>query len=195
MRDVTAAFRQVKYTALFDDTKLSSGRFTFRAPADMLWAYQEPDASFLRVSTTEVQFYFPLLEQIEVYPLDARQSMNSVMASLTQDSAALRAQYAVTYHPPGTAQADVAGETVTIADAPGMRLIPTGDELRAQFTQLDVWVRPDSFAPCLLIITEASGDRTTFLFDEIVTNSGVDDVALDFHAPAGTEVIRAATSS
>lgn len=187
--DITATFRQAKYAALFEDTKVSSGEFVYRAPVDMLWKYEKPDQSFLRVSADDVRFYFPLLEQIEVYPLDDKRNMTSLMSSFNQDSAQLRKQYEITFLPRGSAKLDFAGEAVAFPESPGIRLVPTDEGLAAQFSQIELWVEPDSFVPCAIIITEPTGDRTTFLFSDIHTNSGVDDAALAFHAPPGTDVV------
>lgn len=188
--DFTAQFRQRQYAALFGDVKLSSGTLKFRAPDAMLWEYLEPDKSFLRVSPDEVQFYFPLLEQVEVYAVADQRSMRSLLASFTQPTTALRADYDLAYLPPGTATVDFAGETVALPDAPGLTMRPHQDEMRAQFTRVDFWVRPDSFMLCLLVLTEPGGDTTTFLFEEVRTNTGLTDAALSFHAPPGTTIVR-----
>ncbi len=193
--DFTATFRQRQYASLFDDTKLSSGVLKYRAPGEMLWEYREPDHSYLRVSKTEVQFYFPLLEQIEVYPIADQRSMSSLLASFNQPVADLRQDYRLEYRSPGTARAELATGTVEFPDAPGLTLIPQEPALQAQFTRIDLWVRPESFVPCLLTIAEPTGDTTTFVFDDIKTNTGLDDAALTFHAPPGTTVVRSAPAS
>lgn len=195
LTDFSAAFRQLRYASLFDDTKLSTGRVTYRAPDEMLWEYQTPDRSFLRLGKEDVRFYFPLLEQIEVYPRGAQGNMSSLMDSFNGGAGALRETYEITLHPPGSGHATIDGADVEVPDAPGLRLTPLDAALLEQFSRVDFWVRPDTFVPCLLIIEEPTGDRTTFHFTEIRTNQGLDDAALDFHAPPDTEVIRVDTDS
>jgi outer membrane lipoprotein-sorting protein len=66
----TARFVQNKTIAVFDENKISTGAVLYKAPRQMLWQYEEPDKTQMRMDGETVSFYFPELEQIEIYEMD-----------------------------------------------------------------------------------------------------------------------------
>lgn len=175
----SARFVQKKTLALFDESKISSGSVLYKAPRQMLWKYEAPDKTQMRIDEESVAFFFPDLEQIEIYALEQSQGASYFFFAFEASADELKEKFDITVD---TAAADTANR---------VRLVPKGVPLTSQLNDLTLWLRETDFLPQKILINELSGDSTEIELSGINANEPIDDDELKFNAPEGTEIIRA----
>lgn len=173
-----ADFVQTKSLALFDQQKISSGVALYKAPRQMIWRYTDPDKTQMRVDNESVSFYFPELEQIEIYPLEEGRGASFFFAF--------------------EATVDELMQNFTIADysvSEGMLnrldLNPKSDTIAPGLKSIVLWLRNPDYLPEKILIREMSGDTTKIELSDIQVNMPLADEELNFDAPEGTKVIQA----
>ncbi len=175
----SARFVQKKTLALFDEEKISSGSVLYKAPRQMLWKYEVPDKTQMRIDEESVSFFFPDLEQIEVYTLEQSQGASYFFFAFEAAADELKENFDIT----------VDAETADTVNC--VRLVPKADPLASQLNGITLWLRKTDFLPQKIRINELSGDSTEIELSDIRANEPIADNELKFNAPEGTEIIRA----
>ncbi len=171
-----ADFTQKKTLSLFGEEKVSSGEVLFKTPHRMIWKYQRPDRTEMLVTDKAVSFYFPSLNQIEVY-------------KMTDGKGAAPFFFAF------EATADQITENFSLVgpvDEGGLEridLTPTKDPLASEVKTVVLWLSNKDYLPRKILINELSGDTTEITLSHARINKAIADEQLDFNAPKGTEII------
>lgn len=173
-----ARFVQKKTIALFDEEKISTGSVIYKAPRMMIWKYETPDRTQMRIDSKTVSFYFPELEQIEVYSLEASTGASYFFFAFEATGAELKEHFDVMV---GAADEDFNRVSLT----------PKANKEIAGLQEITLWLGKNDFLPRKIIIHERSGDTTEVKLADISLNEPVPDEELEFDAPPGTEIIEA----
>jgi outer membrane lipoprotein carrier protein len=171
-----ADFVQIKMLTLFDETKVSSGRLFYKAPERMIWKYETPDRTQMRVERDVVSFYFPALEQIERCPLGDSGSASPMFYVFEASADELMKSFDISI--------GVGAEQVNRID-----LVPKQDPLASQFERIILWLGKSDYLPRKVTIREVTGDTTEIQFSNIRVNEAITDEEMQFDAPEGTPVV------
>ena len=172
-----ARFKQNKTFALFDERKTSTGEVLYKHPQQMLWKYETPDKTQMRIDGKSVSFYFPELEQIEIYP--SREGASHFFFAFEASAEELMENFDV--------------RIGASADDRSYRaeLVPKSEPLASELQRITLWVGKSDYLPRRVLIRELSGDSTEIEFFDIRVNEPLTDEALEFDAPETTEIIEA----
>jgi len=176
VKSFSADFIQKKTLPLFGEEKTSTGKVLFKAPHQMIWKYKTPDKTQMRVTSEAVSFYFPSLEQIEVYRMNQGKGAAPFFFAFEATAEELAANF------------DISGPV----DVEGLRrveLTPKSEPLAAEVKSVTLWLDQSDYLPRKLLISEITGDTTEITFDNIRINRPLADEDLQLDAPEGTEVI------
>ena len=173
----TARFVQKKILTLFEETKISNGALYYRAPQQMTWKYSRPDKTQMRINRDSVSFYFPELEQIEVYPLDKGGGASSFFFAFEASADELKENFEISI--------GAAGEDLHRVD-----LSPKSGPLAQQLRGITLWLGKTDYMPRKILIRDISGDTTEIALSEIRVNEPIADDEIEFDAPEGTEIIQ-----
>jgi outer membrane lipoprotein carrier protein len=173
----SARFMQKKTLAIFDERKSSSGMVLYKAPGVMLWKYEQPDRTQMRMDRKTIAFYFPALEQIEIYDTESGEGNAAFFFAFEASADELQDEF-----------------EISVGDADGkerrVELVPKDEPLAAQILGITLWLRPADYLPQRIMIQETSGDTTDIELSEIRVNEPIEDNELQFDAPEGTEIIK-----
>ena len=145
----------------------------------MFWKYEAPDTTQMRMDKDSVSFYFPELEQIEIYDIADNQGASYFFFAFEASAQELKDSF------------DIVVEKAAEEDLERARLVPTAEPVAAQLLSITLWLRKSDYLPQRILIHEASGDSTEIELSKIRINEPIDDKEMQFDAPEGTEIIKA----
>jgi outer membrane lipoprotein-sorting protein len=172
-----ADFVQVKSSALLKEPLKSSGVFTYQAPDRARWEYELPEPVSLVIEGEEMLTWYHDLgraERIEVGRLSSK-----VLEYLSASSSigTLLEYFTVYLHTP---------EDPT--DPYLLNLIPRYKRLEKRLKQLEIWIEPQGYVPVRLRYTEADGDITDYLFENVRINEDIPPERFELSLPDDIEI-------
>jgi outer membrane lipoprotein carrier protein len=159
-------------------TRTESGTLWLRRPGKMRWEYTEPKEKIFVSDGKTAYFYVPGERQARKAPVKDLDDLRSPLRYLLGKTKLKK---------------EFANLTVRAGDRPGavlIRGIPTGMADRVTEMTLEV----DSQGQIRrVLIEEADGSQTEFVFSGIQENVSVEDARFRFQPPAGVEMIESAS--
>lgn len=175
----SARFVQKKTLTLFDEQKTSAGVVLYKAPRRMIWKYETPDKTQMLVDGRSVSFYFPELEQIEVYPSEESAGASPFFFAFEATADEIKKSFDVSVACGGDERLS------------RVELSPKSDPLASELQSITLWLGESDYLPRRIRINEISGDVTDIGLTEVRVNEPISDEELKFDAPEGTAVIEA----
>lgn len=172
-----ANFVQKKTLTLFDQEKISTGRVLFKTPHRMIWKYETPDKTEMLVTRDAVSFYFPSLEQIEVYEINEGKGAAPFFFAFEATADEIKENFAIS----GPFDVDKLDR---------VELTPKTEPLASEVKNVTLWLADADYLPRKILINENNGDTTEILLSDIQINQPISDEKLQLEAPEGTEIIR-----
>jgi outer membrane lipoprotein-sorting protein len=176
-----ADFVQKKTLPLFDEEKISTGQVLFKTPHRMIWKYTSPDKTEMKVTNESVSFYFPALEQIEVYRMEQGKGAAPFFFAFEATAGEIKENFTLA----GPVGADGLQK---------VELHPKTDPLAAEVKSVALWLAEADYLPRKILIHEVTGDTTEITFSNVRINQLISDEELEFDAPKGTAVIEGNSS-
>lgn len=177
MESYSARFVQTKTLDLFGETKISTGTILYKAPQRMIWKYQTPDRTQMLLERESVSFYFPELEQIEIYPVERGGGASGFFFAFEAGAEELKEGFEISIG----ASTDEKTNRVDLA--------PRAGSIADQVSGITLWLDRSDYFPRKIRIREISGDTTRVEFSEIAVNEPIADNEMQFDAPEGTTII------
>lgn len=142
----------------------------------MMWNYKTPDIMQMRLRSESVSFYFPDLEQIEVYPMSGKGGGAGFFFAFEATADELKESFEISVAAGG-------GKTNRID------LLPKAESVASQFAAVTLWLGEHDYLPRKILIRDKMGDSTTIELSEIKVNEPIADGEMEFNAPEGTTII------
>lgn len=177
--DLTASFREYKYTALLKEPLVTIGRVRMLGERSR-WDMESPTPMVMTVDAHEVKLYYPDRNAMEVFPVDAR--LKPLLVSPVAGLSRMRAQFDVRPWADDERHAD--------APAPQfLRLIltPTDASMKAYVDLIRITVDVESAYVRELELNHPDGDRTVLRFSDVRVNTGLSEADVSLTVPPGTE--------
>jgi outer membrane lipoprotein carrier protein len=159
-------------------TRTESGTLWLRRPGKMRWEYTEPKEKIFVSDGKTAYFYVPGERQARKAPIKDLDDLRSPLRYLLGKTKLKK---------------EFANLTVRAGDQPGMvfiRGVPTG--MADRVTEMTLEVNPQGQIRRILI-EEADGSQTEFVFSGIQENISVGDARFRFQPPPGVEMIESAS--
>jgi outer membrane lipoprotein carrier protein len=169
-------FVQKRTLDLFGETRISTGNLLYKAPQKMIWKYETPDIMQMRVAREAVSFYFPDLEQIEIYPSNGNTGDSGFFFAFEATGDDLKKSFEITV-------SDGKNKTRRID------LLPKSGALSSQLAAITLLLDESNYLPREILIREKMGDSTTIELSDIKVNEPIADDEMEFNAPEGTTII------
>lgn len=178
LRDLSADFTQVAESQALGRRVAEKGSITLRRPGFMRWEYHAPEEKLFIARGESTWFYVPADNQVIQTPRQAIREAG-VGALLLDGAPSFAEAYEITPEPTG-------GEPLP----PGqvlLRFRPLAERAAFQFALVSV-DEGDAIARRIVVV-DAAGNRTEYLFEHVRPNAGVDPVVFDWDPPAGVEIV------
>lgn len=180
--DLSAEFRQEKFTALLKKPLVSTGRVRM-TPAAVRWDTRLPRPSSMLVTGAEIRLHYPEQSLLEIYPVQGR--FREIAASPVLRLPLLVKQF--TPHRIAPRELDAQGDE---AEHLALRLVPREDAVRGHLAGLRVLLAAESGNVIKVEMTDADGERTVLALSGVKLNGGVKDGDLELRVPEGTTISR-----
>ena len=169
-------FVQKRTLELFGETRISTGNLLYKTPQRMIWKYQTPDVMQMRLTREAVSFYFPDLEQIEIYPSSENTGDSGFFFAFESSAAQMKKNF-----------------EITVSDGKNgayrVHLLPKSETLSSRLTAITLWLDKSDYLPRKILILEKMGDSTLIELSDIKVNEPLGDDEMEFNAPEGTTII------
>jgi outer membrane lipoprotein carrier protein len=159
-------------------TRAESGTLWLRRPGKMRWEYTAPKEKIFVSDGKTAYFYVPGERQARKAPMKDLDDLRSPLRYLLGKTKLKK---------------EFTNLTVRAADQPGavlIRGVPTG--MADRVTEMTLEVNPQGQIRRILI-EEADGSQTEFVFSTMQENLPVDDARFRFQPPPGVEMIESAS--
>ena len=180
VKDLSADFEQLKYTALLKKPLKSTGTVHARGNV-MLWDTHGSQPTHMRVDEKEVSIYYENQKTIEAYPIAGQ--LGSLAANPLPRLATMMGHFQFTL-------ADENEFEKAEADRLILKLTPTDDALKEHVKSVHVSIDTNTGLMHAFQLTDADGDRQVIHFTNIKPNSHFDDAKLQIKAPADVKIVR-----
>jgi outer membrane lipoprotein carrier protein len=181
-RDLQADFTQSTRIEGFATPITSSGRVYIKKPGRLRWDYLDPNVEEIYVNRNDVMMYVPEHKQVLVGKL-TQMAASQAPLQLLQGVAQLEEQFEIEPTPDGRGEEGL----------PLITLLPKAtepDSVRT-VTKIVLDLQPKTHFIKRVAIHEVSGNVSSFQFENLKPNSGLDNALFDFQVPAGVEVVKA----
>jgi len=176
--DFEADFTQRYERRLLRKTVSESGKVSVKKPGRMRWEYRLPEEKVFVTDGAKTYFYIPAENQVMVShrPEGAMGMEEGSPFELLAGKGRLRDSF-----------------TPSISDEPAarggvvLRLHPL--KPREEFEAVELEAEPSDGRVLRVILIDAAGNRTEFLFDEIRENVGLPESLFRFSIPSGVELV------
>ena len=172
--DLTADFKQEKFTALLKKPLVSTGRLFIKSSA-MLWDTTAPEPTRMRIDEKEVRLFYPRQKILEIYPIDQR--LGSLAASPLPRLDVLRTHFNIER---------IASDNSSVLQ---LKLTPIEVTLQEHVDHVLVSLDPAKGLILNAEVTDADGDRTAIEFSNIKTNMNLSDDSVRLDVPKGTRIV------
>jgi outer membrane lipoprotein-sorting protein len=183
MTDLSAKFKQEKFTALLKKPLVSSGTVRVKGTR-VRWDTELPEPAVLFMDSKEIRLYYPGQKIVEVYPID--QKLAELAASPLPRLATLQQHFSVEQIPLRELGADGATDDQQIA----LKLTPADASLREHLQFVRVLLDVGASHILKAETTDADDDRTVITFTDVKPNAGLKDEDLNLVVPPGTKESR-----
>jgi len=182
VNDLTATFRQEKFTPLMTRPLISTGTIKIKGPT-ALWETATPAPTIMRIDPGELRMYYPQQKVVEVYAIDKK--MGPLAASPFPRLALIKPHFTFARFP-----AKELSPGIDEAKFVGVRMKPTDEDLRKHINEVDVLLEVATGLVMRAQTIDADDDRIVLTFADMKVNAGLTDRDLALNVPADVKVTR-----
>jgi outer membrane lipoprotein-sorting protein len=182
-QSLSADIERTKVTVVVNDHSTETGSIFVRGDK-MLLEMKAPDARTILRTGDNVYIYTPGLKRVEEYNVGKNRAVleKFLLLGFGTQGKELQKAYLVT-----VVGEPALGDVKTVE----LELTPKSDEVRNQFSKIQIWFDQSSWLPVQQQFNETgSGDYFTIHYTKIVRNPGLSDARFKPHWPKGTEQIK-----
>ncbi len=175
-KTLQADFRQEKELALLSKPEVSTGRFVFSKPSNVLWTYNAPKRVEMVIAGGVMTTYYPDLgkaERIDVKRFEDR-IFKYMGASGAIDELARYFDFTFT---------DTASKPVYVLD-----LTPKNKAVSKRVQRIKLWIDKKTFLTSKVEYVEGDGDITRYEFTNVKINETVPQDRFAVHLPANVKI-------
>lgn len=162
MNTLEARFRQVKESELLLEPVEARGVFSFAAPDQVRWEYQEPDPISLLIDGDIMTTWYKDIDQAE--KIHVGKHSQRILEYLGASSSMSRL---LEYF-------DVVLRTPNDVTRPfHLQLTPRFARVEKRVREMEIWIDPELYLPVRLRYVEGNGDVTEYDFTELKVNAAL----------------------
>ncbi len=177
MHTLEAAFVQHKESALLIEPEVATGVFSYSAPDNVRWEYDDPTSISLLITGDLMKTWYRDLDQVEEVEIGRH------------------SQRVLEYLGAGSSLSTLIEYFNVRLTLPDDRVRPMHLDLDPKFERvarrlrgMDIWVDPTTYLPVRLRYVEADGDTTEYEFSEFRINGEISSDRFELDLPATVRV-------
>jgi chaperone LolA len=175
-KTLQADFRQEKTLALLSNTEVSTGRFVYSKPNNVLWTYDAPKRVTMLIANGTLTTYYPDLRKAE--RIEVKQYQDRIFKYMGASGAIdeLGAWFNFTF-------TNTSDKPYFVLD-----LDPKNKTVAKRVRHLRIYIDRKSYLTTQFEYTEGDGDKTRYEFTNIKTNEPVEQSRFSLQLPSSVRV-------
>lgn len=176
MQTLQAGFRQEKVLALLSEPEVSSGRFAFSRPNNVLWSYDSPRRVEMLIANGTMTTWFPDLnraERVDMRRFEGR-FFKYMGASWTIDELIRYFDFTFT---------DTSTNPFWVLD-----LKPKTRAVARRVRSIRIWIEKETYLTSKFEYVEGDGDITRYEFTDIRINQPIAQARFTLDLPANVKI-------
>jgi outer membrane lipoprotein carrier protein len=171
-----ADFRQEKTLALLSNTEVSTGRFVYSKPNNVLWTYDAPKRVTMLIANGMLTTYYPDLRKAE--RIEVKQYQDRIFKYMGASGAIdeLGAWFNFTF-------TNTADKPYYVLD-----LDPKSKTIAKRVRHLRIYIDKKTYLTTQFEYTEGDGDKTRYEFTNIKTNEPIEQSRFTLALPSSVRV-------
>ncbi len=171
-----ADFRQEKTLALLSNTEVSTGRFVYSKPNNVLWTYDAPKRVTMLITNGVLTTYYPDLQKAE--RVEVKQYQDRIFRYMGASGAIdeLGAWFNFTF-------TNTSDKPYFVLD-----LAPKNKAVAKRVRHIKIFIDRKSYLTTQFEYTEGDGDKTRYEFTKIKTNEPVEQSRFTLALPSSVRV-------
>jgi outer membrane lipoprotein-sorting protein len=171
-----ADFRQEKTLALLSNTEVSTGRFVYSKPNNVLWTYDAPKRVTMLIANGMLTTYYPDLRKAE--RIEVKQYQDRIFKYMGASGAIdeLGAWFNFTF-------TNTADKPYYVLD-----LDPKSKTIAKRVRHLRIYIDKKTYLTTQFEYTEGDGDKTRYEFTHIKTNEPIEQSRFTLALPSSVRV-------
>jgi outer membrane lipoprotein carrier protein len=171
-----ADFRQEKTLALLSNTEVSTGRFVYSKPNNVLWTYHAPKRVTMLIANGTLTTYYPDLRKAE--RIEVKQYQDRIFKYMGASGAIdeLGAWFNFTF-------TNTADKPYYVLD-----LDPKSKTVAKRVRHLRIYIDKKTYLTTQFEYTEGDGDKTRYEFTNIKTNEPIEQSRFTLALPSSVRV-------
>jgi len=171
-----ADFRQEKTLALLSNTEVSTGRFVYSKPNNVLWTYDAPKRVTMLIANGVLTTYYPDLRKAE--RIEVKQYQDRIFKYMGASGAIdeLGAWFNFTF-------TNTADKPYYVLD-----LDPKSKTVAKRVRHLRIYIDKKTYLTTQFEYTEGDGDKTRYEFTKIKTNEPIEQSRFTLALPSSVRV-------
>jgi outer membrane lipoprotein-sorting protein len=172
-----ADFRQEKSMALLAQPEVSSGRFVYSKPHDVIWKYATPNQVVMLISQGWLTTYYPHLNKAEKIEVSRYQDRIFRYMAATGAVDELSKYFNFKFV-----------ETRRGTRSFTLELTPKTRTLSRRVQRIKLWIDPETFLTTRVEYVEGDGDLTIYEFSNIRLNEKVSPATFELNLPNSVKI-------
>ena len=175
-RTLQADFRQEKELALLSKPEVSTGRFVFSKPSNVLWTYEAPKRVQMVIAGGVMTTYYPDLGKAE--RIDVKRFEDRIFKYMGASGAIdeLARYFDFTF-------SDAAARPVYVLD-----LTPKNKAVSKRVQRIKLWIDKKTFLTTKVEYVEGDGDITRYEFSNVRINENIPQDRFAVHVPSNVKI-------
>lgn len=175
-RTLQADFRQEKELALLSKPEVSTGRFVFSKPSNVLWTYDAPKRVQMVIASGVMTTYYPDLGKAE--RIDVKRFEDRIFKYMGASGAIdeLARYFDFTF-------SDAAARPVYVLD-----LTPKNKAVSKRVQRIKLWIDKKTFLTTKVEYVEGDGDITRYEFSNVRINENIPQDRFAVHVPSNVKI-------
>jgi len=171
-----ADFRQEKELALLSKPEVSTGRFVFSKPSNVLWTYDAPKRVQMVIAGGVMTTYYPDLGKAE--RIDVKRFEDRIFKYMGASGAIdeLARYFDFTF-------SDAAARPVYVLD-----LTPKNKAVSKRVQRIKLWIDKKTFLTTKVEYVEGDGDITRYEFSNVRINENIPQDRFAVHVPSNVKI-------
>jgi outer membrane lipoprotein-sorting protein len=181
-----AGLKQISHNAAVDINTEKGGTMLLKRPAPndvrTLIDFTQPDPQQVFIGNGILQIYYPKINTIQEYKLDAKNQLlfqQFYLLAFGGSGKDLAANYDITY---------LGSDPVEGAKCSHLQLLPKDPEVRKKVTKIELWLAEAKAIPAQFRLSLPGGDTTTFVYSDVIMNPKISDSDLKLRTSKGVHI-------
>ncbi|MBZ5515674.1 MAG: outer membrane lipoprotein carrier protein LolA [Acidobacteriia bacterium] len=183
LKTVSASLEYTKVTVLVNDVSTETGQLFYRRGTEILINIKKPEPKTILFRKNRGEIFSPRINQIQEYDLEGKNELveQFFLLGFNTDADKLKKEYEMKL----LKEENLNGDTTVV-----LELVPRSEAMRAQISEITLWVSEESWLPVQQKFLQPGGDYFTARYTNVKVNRQLPSSAFRVPAPPDAKRVK-----